>query len=268
MLTRVLGFLGRIFPQLKRTFWKRLYERMARDRDPEWLFMNYGFTDAASPALQLDPADEVDRLAIQLYHHVIDRGELQGKDVLEVGCGRGGGVGYMAKYVQPRSLIGLDLSPRALTLSRVRGHAQHVQFVCGDAGALPFPSATFDAVVNVESSHCYPAMENFLAEVFRVLRPAGLMLYADLRFHEAVGRLRTQVRAPGFRVLRERDITRNVLQALELDTPRRAALINRKVPGMMRGPIQAFAGMAGTRFYEMLARGRGAYLSFVLEKPA
>ncbi len=268
MLTRMLGYFGRVFPQLKRAFWSRLYERMARDRDPEWLFMNYGFVDAASPAPVLEPADEHDRLAIQLYHHVIDTGELPGKDVLEVGCGRGGGVGYMARYLRPRFLVGLDLSPRALTLSRIRGHGQHVQFVCGDAQALPFPPARFDAVVNVESSHCYPVMENFLAEVFRVLRPGGLLLYADLRFHEAVGRLQTQVRAPGFRVLRERDITRNVLRALELDTPRRAALINRKVPGVMQGSFQAFAGMAGTRFYEMLAHGRGAYLSFVLQKPA
>ncbi|MGH2400020.1 MAG: hypothetical protein ACRDF6_09245, partial [bacterium] len=99
-------------------------------------------------------------------------------------------------------------------------------------------------------------------------RPRGLLLYADLRFHDAVDRLRSQVREPGFRILREQDITRNVLRALELDTPRRAALISRKLPGVMHGPFQAFAGMAGTRFYEMLAHGQGAYLSFVLQKPA
>ena len=54
-------------------------------------------------------------------------------------------------------------------------------FEVGDAERMPFPDASFDAVVNVESSHCYPSMPAFLSEVRRVLRPGGHFLYADLR---------------------------------------------------------------------------------------
>jgi ubiquinone/menaquinone biosynthesis C-methylase UbiE len=46
---------------------------------------------------------------------------------------------------------------------------------------MPFPDASFDAVINVESSHCYPSMGRFLSEVHRVLRPRGSLLFADLR---------------------------------------------------------------------------------------
>jgi ubiquinone/menaquinone biosynthesis C-methylase UbiE len=45
--------------------------------------------------------------------------------------------------------------------------------VHGDAENLPFPQVSFDAVINVESAHCYGSIERFLAEVHRVLRPGG-----------------------------------------------------------------------------------------------
>jgi fatty-acid O-methyltransferase len=56
-----------------------------------------------------------------------------------------------------------------------RRHAEGsaVELVHGDAENLPFPQVSFDAVINVESAHCYGSIERFLAEVHRVLRPGG-----------------------------------------------------------------------------------------------
>lgn len=267
MLTPVLALLGRTFPRLRRAFWKGLYERLALDHDPEWAFMNYGFEDPDAPRLALDPADEPDRFGIQLYHHVATAVELEGKDVLEVGCGRGGGISYVARYLRPRTLIGVDLSPNAVALCR-RRVSGGVLFACADAQALPFGAGQFDAVINVESSHCYPDIEAFTAEAYRILRPGGMLLYADLRFYDAVRRLRGQLSRPGFLVLRERDITRNVVLALRLDTLRRRAVIRRKVSAAIRRPFEAFAGATGTIFHEKLENGKGSYLSFVLQKPA
>ena len=50
----------------------------------------------------------------------------------------------------------------------------------GDAESLPFGDEMFDAVVNVESSHCYGSTPAFLAQVKRVLRCGGHFLFADL----------------------------------------------------------------------------------------
>ncbi|QDU31359.1 Phthiotriol/phenolphthiotriol dimycocerosates methyltransferase [Anatilimnocola aggregata] len=55
-----------------------------------------------------------------------------------------------------------------------------LSFVVGDAENLPFEDDTFDAVVNVESSHCYRSDPAFLAQVRRVLRTGGHVLFADL----------------------------------------------------------------------------------------
>ena len=58
-----------------------------------------------------------------------------------------------------------------LALDRLRDAG--VDFVHGDAEKLPFPDRSFDAVINIESSASYPHFSRFLAEVARVLRPAG-----------------------------------------------------------------------------------------------
>jgi hypothetical protein len=55
-------------------------------------FMNYGYAplDSNTSGLHLLPEDETDRFSIQLYSRIVGARELRSKDVLEVGCGRGG----------------------------------------------------------------------------------------------------------------------------------------------------------------------------------
>jgi SAM-dependent methyltransferase len=266
VLTAVLAWLGRAFPGLKEPFWRRVDERMARDDDGTWQFMNYGFDDPAVPRPTLEPAEEPDRYGIQLYHHVAGGADLRDKQVLEVGSGRGGGAAYLVRAFRPRTFVGIDLSPRAAALCRRR--VAGAAFLAGNAQALPFPADVFDAAINVESSHCYADMAAFVREAYRVLRPGGVLLYADLRFGPAAGHLAAQLTAPGFRIVRTVDITASVVRALRLDTPRRAMMIRRKAPPLLRAVAAAFAGLAGTSFFRRLERGEGAYLSFVLRKPA
>ena len=148
--------------------WRGCYEMMAgRLPRPEWAFMNYGFIadPAERDALRLEPSDEPDRLCIKLYDHVVGASELTGRDVLEVGSGRGGGASYLGRYRAPRSVTGVELAHRAVELSRRHRQGPGLRFVQGDAQALPYPDDAFDLVVNVESSHCYPSMTTFVAEV-------------------------------------------------------------------------------------------------------
>ena len=68
-----------------------LYQRMARSQtNSEFSFMNYGFKD--DDEIELSENDEPDRLFIQLYHMNIRGIEIKGREVLEVGSGRGGGL--------------------------------------------------------------------------------------------------------------------------------------------------------------------------------
>ena len=94
-----------------------LYQRMARSqKDSNFRFMNYGFTDGDE--LQLSPEDEGDRLFIQLYNMNIRDVEIKGKEVLEVGSGRGGGASWISRKYNPKSLIAVDYSDEAIRLSQ------------------------------------------------------------------------------------------------------------------------------------------------------
>ncbi len=262
--------LSGVATSLKKVLWTALYEFLASKNDRHrWAFMNYGYVDLDPHMrpLALALADQDERYCAQLYHHMVQSVGLRGLDILDVGCGHGGGCAYLMRYLSPRAVVGLDISRKAIEHCK-RHHGPGISFYQGDAESLQFADHTFDAVISVESSHCYSSIDRFLEEVRRVLRPNGLLLLADMRHHYAVRILRTQVRSSAFILLKEETITPNVLRALELDSKRRLALIDQKIPRLLRWPMRHFAGIQGTSIYEALRTGRAEYLAYTLQKPA
>ncbi|MCC2313978.1 class I SAM-dependent methyltransferase [Cellulomonas xiejunii] len=252
---------------LRQLAWRACYELLgARVRQPAWTFMNYGFApvDGATQSLVLDPADEPDRYGIGLYAHVLDGVAVAGADVLEVGSGRGGGASWVARSLEPRTTTGVDLAASAVALSRRDRRGPGLRFVQGDALALPFDDASFDVVLNVESSHCYPSLERFVAEVHRVLRPGGTFAWADFRGADDVAATRAQLRSSGLAPVREDDITAQVVHGLRLDDARRAALVRDWIPRPVQPLFRPFAGLDGTRTHDRFATGATRYLSAVL----
>lgn len=270
MLMKMWRGVARISPRAARGlfwFWYQLFVVIDRDRNVR--FMNYGYADldpAAQP-LPLSDEDAADRYCIQLYHHVAGAVDLTGKTVLEVGSGRGGGASWIARNLGPRSMTGVDFSEKAVAISNDRFASGNLTFRTGDALALPLPDASIDAVVNVESSHCYVSMDRFLGEVHRVLQPGGWFLYTDHRPHDHVDAWRAQLAASGLRTVRETDITASVVRALELDSERKEKLIDEKCPRVLRKQVAEFAATAGSQAYESFRSRDGIYLSFVLQKP-
>jgi ubiquinone/menaquinone biosynthesis C-methylase UbiE len=217
--------------------------------------------------LSLDPADETNRQSIQLYHHVASAVNLQGARVLEVGCGRGGGCSYIARYLQPASVLGIDFSSKAIAFCNRVHSVSGLSFQQGDAEALRFPAGAFDVILNVESSHCYGSMPTFLGEVFRTLRPGGYFLWADLRPQEQLAETRQQFEAVGFHCRKESLITGNVLRALEIVSKQKRETIQRLVPRVLVPCVEDFAGVSGTRVYESLRAGNLQYPNCVFQKP-
>ena len=270
MLTRIIALARRISPGMNQTLVRLWYHYLAvADKEAHLLFMNYGYADLqpGAEALALSEVDERNRYCIQLYHHVAGALDLQGLDVLEVGCGRGGGASYIMRSLQPHSLIGIDSSAKAIAFCNRHYSMPGLSFLHGNAEALPFAESTFDVIVNVESSHCYRSMESFLHEAFRVLRPNGYFLFADFRHEEHIEALRQQFLQCGFALLNEERITLNVLEALQRDNTRKLALIHQKVPRILEKQVQEFAATRGTKAYEAFRTGERDYRSFLLQKP-
>src|SRR5436190_7230614 len=132
--------LGRIFialcglPGFKKRLWHAWYEYLAgTHRAPEWTFMNYGYATSEAQTLALAEADEADRHWIQLYDHVAGAVDLNGRMVLEVGSGRGGGSSFIKRYMRTARMIGVDLSKNAVEFSRAMHRMDGLEFRIGDA---------------------------------------------------------------------------------------------------------------------------------------
>jgi len=100
-------------------------------------------------------------------------GPLEGRRVLDLGCGKGRFASRLQQ--QGAEVVGLDVS------SRMLAEAQGLDRVRGSARRLPFASAAFDAVVAIEViEHVGPVgLGPVLDEARRVLRPGGRLAIID-----------------------------------------------------------------------------------------
>jgi ubiquinone/menaquinone biosynthesis C-methylase UbiE len=179
------------------------------------LFLNNGYEEDPPMALPLSASDEPNRLGLQLYHRTATQVDLRGKQVLEVGCGHGGGASYLMRSLGPASYTGLDVNADGIAFCRQRHNVPGLDFLPGDAENLPFRDESFDVVINVESSHCYLDFPGFLAGVARVLRAGGHFLYADARHSLDIAEWQAALANAPMRMLSERDISAEVARGLE-----------------------------------------------------
>ena len=116
--------------------------------------------------------EQVERMARRYYW----AGEYCcGRDVLEVACGAGQGVGYIGSLAT--SVRASDISEPLLSVAR--GHYGD-RFVFGqfDALEMPFEADRFDVVLLFEALYYLPDVDGFFDECHRVLRPGGHLLIA------------------------------------------------------------------------------------------
>lgn len=267
MLTSLFAFLCR-FPVLKRLLWRRWYQFLARRfAIPEWQTMNYGYRALPVPeSLALEPEEQSERYGLQLYNAVRAGNSFAQKAVLEIGCGRGGGAAFLHRHAKPAAMTGIDFSAQAIALCNERYKRDGLTFLVGDAEKLPFADASFDFVVNVESSHCYGSMPAFLSEVRRVLKPGGRFLCADFRDDDKITVWREQMIASGLKITNEREITPNVLAALDADNDRKLALMQKILPKSLYSSFSDFAAVKGSVVYEHFRKGEMRYWHFELMK--
>lgn len=111
-----------------------------------------------------------------IYRYVFAAGLTKGRVVLDVACGTGYGVDYMAKKGAKKA-VGVDISPEAANYAWERyDRRRKTDFVCANGLKLPFVDGSFDVVVSFETIEHIRQYGKFLAECRRVLKENGLLV--------------------------------------------------------------------------------------------
>src|SRR5271165_5542201 len=179
-----------------------------------------------------------------LHRYCVARYICAGKDVLDVASGEGYGSALLAGVA--RRVVGVEIDVASVTHARNSYAAVNLEFLQGDALALPLADATFDVVVSFETLEHLRNQWSFLNEIRRVLRPEGVLVISTPD--------RDVYSAPGQPV--------NRFHVLELSRPEFAALLGdffvhhrilkqRPLLGSVMAPFEDSEG--GWRSYERRA---------------
>lgn len=121
--------------------------------------------------------DEVSRQQIEriCHRYCWACGICRDRDVLEVACGSGQGLGMLARVA--RSIRAGDYTETLLQMARAH-YGDRVELRRFDAQAVPYPDHSFDVILLFEALYYIPSAEKFVQECRRLLRPGGTVLIA------------------------------------------------------------------------------------------
>jgi SAM-dependent methyltransferase len=274
----VIGSVSAVI--VARQWLRKTKASIGRRRDRLWeLFYGLDWGETTTNNYGYAPAhgDGPERFQLQMYRQHLEALVASGRlgartDLLEVSCGRGGGLAHLVEtWPVPVSATGLDFSRNALVACRERyGAMDNLTFVHGSALALPFPDQSFDVVINVEASNDYGDYEGFFREVRRVLRPSGTFLYCDTRKAENASRVPEALRRAGL-MGEFRDITANVVEACRQDSARRLRLLRGRMPWiywlLFGRELRSYAAVKGSRKFKAFVNGARAYVTTLAVPP-
>nr|WP_298102588.1 class I SAM-dependent methyltransferase [uncultured Shinella sp.] len=109
--------------------------------------------------------------------------DLTGKSILDFGCGAGGITLHIARTYRPAEIVGYDVEQPVIERAKAAAAAQALssiaRFVARPPGRLPFDDGAFDVVFSKDAMIHVPDKEALFAELFRVLRPGGMLAASD-----------------------------------------------------------------------------------------
>jgi SAM-dependent methyltransferase len=128
---------------------------------------------------------------------------LNGRKILDVGCGSGTWLLEFAQWgADPTDIAGIDLDESRISKARTRLPISDLQV--GNAARQPWPNSTFDVVsqFTVFSSILSASLrERMAAELLRVVKPGGILLWYDLRVRNPANSNVRPIKAPEIRSL-------------------------------------------------------------------
>lgn len=223
-------------------------------------FFNFGYRPLSGevpvgPAL--GPAFP-NRDSAQLLFQLVGDVDLAGRDITEIGCGRGGNLWLLRRSFEPGRLVGLDIAFLSIAHCRASAGADE-HHVVADAERVPLADRSTDVVLSVETSCTYPRIEGFFREVARVLRHGGGLLYTDLIRADLVPAFIDVLSELGLELIHRRDITANVAASRDARAERQRLAFGSR-PDVDDATMGEFVGQDGSRLHTFLNDGEHRYV--------
>lgn len=158
------------------------------------------------------------------------------------------------------------MNKKAIKFCNKKYSSEKIKLFQADAQKLNFDDNAFDVVINIESSHRYSRVDLFLSEVYRILKPGGVLLFADFGNQYDLRKLNRQFKNRNFKRLKNEIITENAVEALKLSTPNREELVRKLLPKFFQNLGRNFAAIEGTTTFNKFLTREFEYVFYVLSK--
>ncbi|MGD0144005.1 MAG: class I SAM-dependent methyltransferase [Rhizomicrobium sp.] len=101
--------------------------------------------------------------------------------ILDAGCGNGRSFRLLKEKFAPARVVGVDIDPEMIADAEAEAHRRDipVELHCADLAHLPLGDGSVDLLLCHQTFHHLVAQRETLGEFHRVLRPGGLLLFAE-----------------------------------------------------------------------------------------
>jgi ubiquinone/menaquinone biosynthesis C-methylase UbiE len=167
------------------------YNKWIYPEDDWWIFMNDGFCplDENGYPKDFDDIKLSEKYKIWKYQTYMYKVLLQvvgithnndissNKVLLDVGCGKGGGISFYSDYYKFKKLIGIDLNPNHINFAKK--HVSNAIFLSSTSTKMPLEDNSVDIITAVETCGYYEPFEKYVSEIKRILKPDGIYVRAN-----------------------------------------------------------------------------------------
>lgn len=164
-------------------------------------FNNFGYWPNPLPTGSISGRVRLDS-SLELYRQIAKAAAITSDDtILDVGCGRGGGVRLIAEEIGPAAITGIDFCHRQIEQAKLLvPDSPSITLLQGRSDSLPSKTASIDKVITVGAAQHFSDIDTFVEESYRVLKPGGKLVVSTFFGVEQTAAGRLKLLIPTFKM--------------------------------------------------------------------
>jgi len=174
-------------------------------------FMNDGYCDLDENDFPIDINYKLSKQLLtwkyqtNLYKKTIDLGNVKDGNILDIACGRGGGLKFINDFYNFDKLVGVDINPNHIKLAKSI-NKNNVKFMCNSIIDTNFKAESFDVISCIEANTYFSPYDKFIEKIYNYLKQNGVYIQATAYTEKYI----ELFEKTGLHLIKSIDITKNV----------------------------------------------------------